>query len=354
MLFIPIFFIFAALLFETAKVSREKIRHQMGLDAGAYAEVSNMTDYLNRTAYVNATFPFRIFKESWNCSDCPYCRIPYARGGGGGDCLYDIEAHYNSVFPVTQGDKEYSDSESLWKFSYANGRDVNVPNVDLMELNHSKPPPRYTMYHYLYPCDNNQTPQPGPDDDYDCGVKKPYPVYSGWKTYSWYVTVYSTLGAVQEAQKAVYEAIASGSKFLRRGYYLNTGSGYSGGNLAVAATRKNTADTVSYACRQFKDPVCEERYGIFMRCCPKTTGRVPVKLYQSSTISNIAGVSQKMDLRSKWDPPSNFFRVAPSASASVGCSIQVQPAGAGQDMVNLEAGYPTPHYQTRLYPLSVI
>ena len=342
LMFFPVFFVFAALLFETAKVSREKIRHQMGLDAGAYAEMSNLSDYVNRTAYVNGAFPFRIFKESWNCSDCPYCRLPYANPPGS-DCLYDLEARHYGAFPVTPGDADQSDSARVWKIGYATGRGAHMSKLTLMGP--SKAPKE--LLNYLYPCDNNQNPQPGADDNFDCGVKKPYPVYSGWKTYSWYVTVYSTLGAVQDAQKAVYEAISKGSKFLRRGYYLNTGAGYGGGNLPSISTKKNVVDSIYYACKIFKPR--PDLYPFYPCGVSFTAPPVSVNLFQSSTLS----VPGKVDVRSSWTPPSNFFKVSPSVKVSVGCSIQTQPSSSG-DLVNIEAGQPTPHYQTRLYPLSVI
>ncbi|HOX23835.1 MAG TPA: hypothetical protein PLL10_10240, partial [Elusimicrobiales bacterium] len=251
LMFFPVFFVFAALLFETVKLSREKIRHQMGLDAGAYAEMSNLTDYVNRTAYVNGAFPFRIFKESWNCSDCPYCMLP-PRNPPGGDCLYDLEAKHYGAFPITPGDSDQSDSARSWNIAYRAAKRsqgaVQLGRLSLMDDGDAAKQART----YDYPCDNNQSPQPGPDDILNCGVKNPYPVYSAWKTYSWYVTVYSTLGAVQDSQKTVYEAIASGSKFLKRGYYLNTGAGFNGGSLPKISTKKNTVDSIFYACNIFQ------------------------------------------------------------------------------------------------------
>src|SRR6185312_5166651 len=57
MLMFPTLFLFVYLIYETAKLSREKIRHQFALDAAAFVEMTNYSDFLNRTAYVNGAFP---------------------------------------------------------------------------------------------------------------------------------------------------------------------------------------------------------------------------------------------------------------------------------------------------------
>ena len=48
---LPSLFLFVYLIFETAKLSREKIRHQFALDAAAFIEMTNYSDFLNRSAY---------------------------------------------------------------------------------------------------------------------------------------------------------------------------------------------------------------------------------------------------------------------------------------------------------------
>src|ERR1035437_1447444 len=65
MLMFPTLFLFVYLIYETAKVSRGKIRHQFAMDAAAFVEMTNYSDFLNRTAYVNGAFPMRIFNEGY-------------------------------------------------------------------------------------------------------------------------------------------------------------------------------------------------------------------------------------------------------------------------------------------------
>ena len=92
MLMFPTLFLFVYLIYETAKLSREKIRHQFAMDAAAFVEMTNYSDFLNRTAYVNGAFPMRIFEEGYwdfkaecegkvqNCSQKTYASILFANG----------------------------------------------------------------------------------------------------------------------------------------------------------------------------------------------------------------------------------------------------------------------------------
>src|ERR1035437_3655022 len=66
MLMFPTLFLFVYLIYETAKLSREKIRHQFAMDAAVFVEMTNYSDFLNRTAYVNGAFPMRIFEEGYH------------------------------------------------------------------------------------------------------------------------------------------------------------------------------------------------------------------------------------------------------------------------------------------------
>src|SRR3989304_4552981 len=66
MLLFPTLFLFVYLIYETAKLSREKIKHQFAMDAAAFVEAPNYSDFLNRTAYVNGAFPMRIFEQGYD------------------------------------------------------------------------------------------------------------------------------------------------------------------------------------------------------------------------------------------------------------------------------------------------
>ena len=64
---IPSLLIFVYLLFETTKISREKIRQQFAVDSASFIQMGDYTNLLNRTAYVNGPFPHRIFRERYSC-----------------------------------------------------------------------------------------------------------------------------------------------------------------------------------------------------------------------------------------------------------------------------------------------
>jgi len=56
----PIFVLVIYLLFEMAKVSMTKVRHQFALDNAAYSQVSAVTTYLNAVAMLNGPLPYRV------------------------------------------------------------------------------------------------------------------------------------------------------------------------------------------------------------------------------------------------------------------------------------------------------
>src|SRR5438477_628147 len=95
---LPSLFLFVYLIFETAKLSREKIRHQFAVDSAAFIEMTNYSDFLNRSAYVNGAFPQRIFFEGF------YNTCIEKKNNTGGDCgsqgdrLYEI-LYKNGAFP---------------------------------------------------------------------------------------------------------------------------------------------------------------------------------------------------------------------------------------------------------------
>ena len=59
----PVFILVIWLLFETAKVSMTKIRHQFALDNAAYSQLSSTSTYLNAVAMVNGPLPFRVMRQ---------------------------------------------------------------------------------------------------------------------------------------------------------------------------------------------------------------------------------------------------------------------------------------------------
>lgn len=196
MLLFPTLFLFVYLIYETAKLSREKIRHQFAMDAAAFVEATNYSDFLNRTAYVNGAFPMRIFEQGYDDfpAECEgkveHCdKITYA------EILYQ-----NGIFPRSQsGKKSYSD-EDRWDIAYGGkgaNKNSNNPTIDDPVV--------------LFSMDNAN--------------KFWHPWDLATEVYKLYVQVFSLLGSVEDAQWQVLDRLANKSKhsFLQKSYWLNTG-----------------------------------------------------------------------------------------------------------------------------------
>ncbi|MCR4294627.1 MAG: hypothetical protein NUW21_03775, partial [Elusimicrobia bacterium] len=137
MLLFPTLFLFVYLIYETAKLSREKIKHQFAMDAAAFVEATNYSDFLNRTAYVNGAFPMRIFEQGYkdfraecegkveHCEDITYAEILYQNG----------------IFPRSQSrgtgsgpPTEFTGSDDKWDIAYGGtGTGKNSENPTLQD-----------------------------------------------------------------------------------------------------------------------------------------------------------------------------------------------------------------------------
>lgn len=223
MLIFPTLMLFVYLIYETAKLSREKIRHQFALDAAAFVELTNYSDFLNRTAYVNGAFPMRIFDEGFrdtkiDCDQKADCNGPKS--------LWDI-LYENGAFPRSASGKRSYDSEDVWDIQYypANNQEgTNVsaknnapPDMDQAEQNKNGTGQAFHIitehnanHFWINWDDANQV----------------------WKLY---VQIYQLLGAVEDAQYSVLKRLASEHSFLKKSYWLNTGDAVAAGDGAAMA-----------------------------------------------------------------------------------------------------------------------
>jgi hypothetical protein len=229
MLMFPTLFLFVYLIYETAKLSREKIRHQFAMDAAAFVEMTNYSDFLNRTAYVNGAFPMRIFEEGYydfkaecegkvqNCNQKTYASILFANGAF---------PHLNGAYVdghAPEGQGAFSPLTS-WTIEYGGaGAFKNV----------AWPPPGQPS---------------GPDGAWDLftldnadNYWHPYDLAT--EIYKLYVQIYSLLGSVEDAQFKVLQRLTTqGStqhSFMQKSYWLNTGDPV--GDAAGLATNFSTA-----------------------------------------------------------------------------------------------------------------
>ena len=208
MLLFPTLFLFVYLIYETAKLSREKIKHQFAMDAAAFVEATNYSDFLNRTAYVNGAFPMRIFEQGYDDfpAECEgkveHCdKLTYA------EILYS-----NGIFPRSRGgfkntDASHWDTAPSWDIEYGGSsgakRNSDTPQIDDPVV--------------LFSMDNAN--------------KFWHPWDLATEVYKLYVQVFSLLGSVEDAQWQVLKRLTKDTNhsFLQKSYWLNTGDAASYG-----------------------------------------------------------------------------------------------------------------------------
>ena len=221
LLVFPTLFLFIYLCFETTKLSREKIRHQFALDAAAFVEATNYSDFLNRTAYVNGAFPMRIFEQAYGgvsgdgtvnngdiiWADCGEDDPPELQksGWGVGGCRnrpYTDVLFRNGVFPRSRSGRHKFGDEASWDIEY--GGPAGEPK-------------------------NSTTPDM-PDTAVILTIADANAFWQHWNfatgIYKLWRQVYQLLGSVEQAQLQVLEKLTKGTNahsFLRKSYWLNTG-----------------------------------------------------------------------------------------------------------------------------------
>jgi hypothetical protein len=213
LLVVPILLLFAYLLFETAKVSREKIRHQFALDSALFIEMTNQSDHLNRTAYTNGPFPYLIFQEMFDCPPDNYIsRSDELDPDTNKECLFDI-LYEMGAYPMMLNDTGTTagnDRLDVWKFEFMDRKKdsedeyENLTDRDL-EISSSF---ELTTYDKISKLDYRKS--------FAEIVTK---VYMG---------VYHILGDIQEALNSTNKRLTADASFLRKSYYLNAGSCLSG------------------------------------------------------------------------------------------------------------------------------
>ena len=213
LLMFPTLFLFVYLIYETAKLSREKIKHQFAMDAAAFVEMTNYSDFLNRTAYVNGAFPMRIFEEGYydfkaecegkvaNCTQMTYAYILFQNGAF---------PHVNGTYPAgshTPEGQSYFTPLGSWNIEYGGTRQF------LTEATWPPPP---------QPTSND-----GPWDLFTLENADNYwhPYDLATEIYKLYVQIYSLLGSVEDAQFQVLQRLTTQGtphSFMQKSYWLNT------------------------------------------------------------------------------------------------------------------------------------
>lgn len=357
---IPSLMLFVYLLFETTKLSREKIRQQFAVDSAAFIQMGDYTNLLNRTAYVNGAFPYRIFKEAYECPP----ETPMQMASGSGDkCPFDM-LYEAGAFPKAKDDVKGAqpapmDGKKKWEIEFDNsarpefaGNPTSQQNKNTFEL---------------------ITQQQGVQIMLEWGSAIGY--------YKFYSQVYSLLGNVEESQYTVFERLTDNFNFFRKSYYLNAntqacvdnptmcgndGIFSNGGFKSSSATvRKGNGFYMHYVqkimfyAKVFTGGSLPPYYLGKTNPAMDMTTMSPDGLFQLATVTDdrLQKFRDGIQVYQGWDASANYFNVnindlakcretgRPCVHAMVASQCPQMSSGNNCVWPN-----PTPKYQTRLYP----
>ncbi|MBI5883472.1 MAG: hypothetical protein HZB91_10265 [Elusimicrobia bacterium] len=225
----PSFFLFIFLIYDTAKLSREKIRHQFALDAAAFVEMTNYSDFLNRSAYVNGAFPMRIFAEGFGDIDIKGDRK--RKCSGSSSCfVYLGEVLYrNGVFP-------YADWPSAGYppgYKPPNPLPDTLNDKDSWPIQYASGPNKVNQSETVEPGQKNEITPNLDASEYHGDV---FVIFDQEDAHDWwlnwedaqqmatlYVQIWQLLGSVEEAQYSVLSRLVKAHNFYKKAYWLNTG-----------------------------------------------------------------------------------------------------------------------------------
>lgn len=362
MLVIPSLLIFVYLLFETTKISREKIRQQFAIDSAVFIQMGDYTNLLNRTAYVNGAFPYRIFKEAYGCDDTSNIHEPIASTGQS-KCMYAI-LYETGAIPHNQADSSMDDSSAKpietgpWNISYSKD-EFNRPVDGSDDRIHASDDNAFFL------IDEAQATKQ----------------FIGWQTvsegiYQFYAEVYTLLGSVEAAQWTVFKRITQDATFLRKSYYLNAGTqdciqspkscaqqavGYfQSGSRITNIYRRLIVKLGFYA--QYPTPAGTSPYYLGKTDPPMEMNDGGLFRTAGFSLNEMAKIGNGVDVYQGWTAPANYFNIdfnRVAACKEVGkpcvhskiasqCPKSVWSKGQGEN--NCVWPMPTPKYQTRLYP----
>lgn len=361
---LPTLVLFLWLIYETAVISREKIRHQFALDSAAFIEMTNYTDFLNRTAYVNGAFPHRIFREAFqpNLGSCGDFRV--ARKDDTGDaCIYDLLLQSGAFPRFDPADISSSQADQLdeWKISF-DGAATPSKAMDKCSQGANgwtrctgmRPGTGVSCSKDIQSMSYSDSAElPGLLLFQECQAKHTWLSHKlASAVYKTYAQVYMLLGQVEEAQMQVFERLTASHNFLRKSYWLNSGdcddaaacaqnaaSGFKGLQTKIHRIKElnfyanfPTSTMPYYDTGRGKNAVSFDGDGLF----------------QLATVNqqDLDALEGGFVIEESWVAPGNHFGVnwasVMGGNPRVTCTIQGTGGRVWPD--------PTPKYQTRLYP----
>lgn len=333
-LLIPTILLVIYLLFETTKLSREKIRHQFALDASAFVELTSASNFLNATAYTNGAFPFRLFRENFDAND-------------------------KSIIPDEKANPKGDKNVSIFEFFYEAGA---FPGMSDVASSPQTTDTTWRLRYYGGTRSDWETESPSVSEDavYEITSKR---IADGWSA-DWhldsiklYLFMYYLLSQIYENQKKVYDRISKDGEFFRKGYYLNTGNcrlsecGRAGAKEFKDYIASTEAVYIYKIKTYYKDPVDGTTKEINLDL--KADDIFDGKLFQFAFVSKnykekLKKLYTGIDIEQPFDAPSNYFNVnlkRYKPHTHVRASIQCT-----KENNNCVWPDPTPKYQVRLFP----
>ena len=353
-LLIPTILLVIYLLFETAKLSRFKIRSQFALDSAAFIELTSYSNFLNAVAYVNGAFPFRVFRENMMY---PVPKEEEDDYEGPKEITYYDLFYQAGAFPaMSKVESNPKDNAGRWELKYVEtdkqedvekgeGRpkswNTDSPQVNDWKYGINK---QEWVKHYKYVYNSDED-----EDDKENGIFSPLTLY---------IAVYKMFENIYENQKKVYERLTAGGEFFRKSYYYNSSSCKLSqcGKEGVRALQPYklglesvTMNNMNWFWRNSNET--DPSTLLLTHTNPKHAKFMP--LYQFSyldkpTRSKIKKMYTGIDIREPIIPPDNYFRVNLKKYAK---KLHVRAAlQCTNESNNCVWPYPTPKYQVRLFP----
>lgn len=358
-LVIPSLLIFIYLLFETTKISREKIKQQLALDSAAFIQMTDFTNFLNRTAYVNGPFPYRIFKQLYDCGQDGMGTMLDKSDQSGQTCTFELFWKMGA-YPKYVDDVEYQSPDPKW-FDGKTKWDIRFDETFRPGIN---------------------TPKPDLADEFiffnaDMATKYMFfwdPIISFYKQY---VQVYSILGSIEASQFSVFDRLTQNMNFFRKSFYLNAAtkkcldnpelcgneglSGWVGKKLKPGDVKMHYIKRIKFWAKSIRENVLMgPGYDIAHSESIDMTQMAPQGLFQLTTVDEgkLSSLGKGYELEQSWEPGNtaqNYFGVNLNAlgnckttpSTCVHVTVASQCSIEGNNCV---WPFPTPRYQTRLYP----
>ena len=338
-LLIPTILLVIYLLFETAKLSREKIRHQFALDTAAFTELTSASQYLNATAYLNGAFPFRIFRENLAPEEPAF---PLKGQENKELSIYEL-FYRGGAFPALgdagEWNSEPKDSDTEWELKF-----------------YTEESPERSSW--------NDAAPPSIDEDtfFPVMSKKYADEYSiGWNpdAVKLYILVYYFVSQIYEDQKSVYMRLSKEGEFFRKGYYLNAGDCKMSecGREGAKVFKSYIADTEPVYIKKIKfyfvnpDDGTEDAKEIQFDL--EEENMMDGRLFQyanvgRSYLSKLKRLYKGLDITQEFKAPSNYFNVNLNKFKPRN-HVRVALQCTKEDN-NCIWPNPTPKYQVRIFP----